>query len=149
EKKGLSFSLRFLSVHENSLYGNQSGLRMTNRTSPKSCVASIAVALLLGTASSHAATVIGTGFAVTSDGIVITNNHVISECESPIKARIEGNSEYYYLATVLTRDAGHDLAALKLQRRVGQNIQGSPAIQRAIFRKDPAVQQGDKAIAYG
>jgi hypothetical protein len=105
---------------------------------------------LSGLQPGQAETVTGTGFAVTFDGVVITNHHVISECDSAIRARIEGSPEYYYVATVAARDASRDLAALKLQRRVGQGAQGPiRAIPRAIFRKGPAVQQGEKAITYG
>src|SRR5262245_4639117 len=106
--------------------------------------------LLPGLQPGHAETVTGTGFAVTFDGIVITNDHVISECDSSIRARIEGSPDYYYVATVAARDAARDLAALKLQRRVGQTTQGPiRSFPRAIFRKGPAVQQGEKAITYG
>jgi hypothetical protein len=42
--------------------------------------------------SSHAETISGTAFAVTADGTLITNDHVINECEAPIKARIEGTA---------------------------------------------------------
>jgi tetratricopeptide (TPR) repeat protein len=94
--------------------------------------------------------VTGTGFAITFNGVVITNHHVISECDSPIRARIEGNPDDYYVATVAARDAARDLAALKLQRRVGQKAPGPiRSIPHAIFRKGPAVQQGEKAITYG
>src|SRR5262249_30027304 len=103
-----------------------------------------------GLQPAHAETATGTGFAVTSDGIVVTNHHVISECDSPIRARIEGSPEYYYVATVTGRDASRDLATLKLQRRVGPGPQ-TPirALPRATFRKGPEVQQGEKAITYG
>jgi lipoprotein NlpI len=105
--------------------------------------------LLLGLPG-HAETVTGTGFAVTSDGTIITNHHVISECDSSIRARIEGSPDYYYVAAVVARDASRDLAALKLQQRVGQDAQGLPrSFPRAIFRKGPAVQQGERAITYG
>jgi tetratricopeptide (TPR) repeat protein/V8-like Glu-specific endopeptidase len=114
------------------------------------CLGSILTLFLSGVVVGHAETVTGTGFAITFDGVVITNHHVISECDSPIRARIEGSPEHYYVATVTARDVSRDLAALKLQRRVGQGAQASiPALPRATFRKGPPVQQGEKAITYG
>src|SRR5262245_32312677 len=107
-----------------------------------------------GTLSVHAetetATATGTGFAVTFDGVVITNDHVINECVSPIRARVEGSPQDHYVATVLARDRSRDLAALKLQRRVMQTAEEPvKLVPRAIFRKGPAVQQGEKAVTYG
>jgi S1-C subfamily serine protease len=99
---------------------------------------------------SHAETITGTGFAVTFDGAVVTNYHVISECDSLIKARVEGTPEQYYVGTVVARDEERDLAALRLQRAVGEGAQAIiRAFPRAIFRKGTAVQQGEKAITYG
>jgi tetratricopeptide (TPR) repeat protein len=112
-------------------------------------VGAVLVSLLSGIQSGHTETVTGTGFAVTSDGVVITNYHVINECDSTIRARIEGSPEYYYVATVAARDASRDLAALRLLRG-GQSAQGPiRGIPRVVFRKGPAVQQGEKAITYG
>jgi lipoprotein NlpI len=124
---------------------------MKSRVSRCLCAPARALLLLLwGLQPGHTETVTGTGFAVTFDGMVITNHHVISECESPIRARIEGSSEYYYVATITGRDASRDLAALKLQRRAGQGAQTQiPALPRATFRKGPELQQGEKAITYG
>ena len=110
----------------------------------------VLVLLLAGLEPAHTETVTGTGFAVTFDGVLITNNHVISECDSAIKARIDGTPDQYYVATVIGRDEIRDLAALKLQRRVGQgNQEPIRAIPRAIFRKGSPVLQGEKAIAFG
>jgi len=125
---------------------------MKGRTSRWLCGPARALLLLLwGLQPGHTETVTGTGFAVTFDGVVITNHHVISDCDLPIRARIEGSSEYYYVATITGRDANRDLAALKLQRRVGQGAPQTPipALPRATFRKGPELQQGEKAITYG
>jgi serine protease Do len=124
---------------------------MTGRASTGPRVVGGVLSLLLsGLQPGQAEMVTGTGFAVTFDGMLVTNHHVISECDSPIRARIEGSPEYYYVATVTARDVSRDLAALKLQRRVGQKAPGPiRSIPYAIFRKGPAVQQGEKAITYG
>ncbi|MGJ5076366.1 tetratricopeptide repeat protein [Bradyrhizobium oligotrophicum] len=101
-----------------------------------------------GLQPAHTETVTGTGFAITFDGVIITNNHVISECDSLIKARLEGTPDQYSVATVIGRDERHDLAALRLQR-AGSNQVPIRAVPRAILRKGPTVLQGEKAIAYG
>src|SRR5260370_32358362 len=124
------------------------GSPMTGRASTGPRVVGGVLSLLLsGLQPGQAETVTGSGFAVTFDGMLVTNHHVISECDSPIRARIEGSPDDYYVATVAARDAARDLAALKLQRRVGQGAQ-TPirALPRATFRKGPEVQQGEKAI---
>jgi hypothetical protein len=75
---------------------------------------------------------------------------VISECNSQIKARIEGNPNDYYEAVVAARNARRDLAALKLQRLIGHDYQGPvKSVAQAVFRQGPALQQGEKAITYG
>jgi S1-C subfamily serine protease len=124
--------------------------KMTSRFSLGQLFVGGALALLVGPLCGHADTVTGTGFAVTADGIVITNNHVISDCDATIRARIEGSASDYFVATVIARDVRRDLAALKLQRRVGQDSHGPiQAMPRVTFRQGPAVQQGEKAITYG
>lgn len=110
----------------------------------------VGVLAFLATAPGHAGTSMGTGFAVTFDGIIVTNNHVIRDCSSQIKARNEGNASYYYEAVVIASDARRDLAALKLQRPIGRDYQGPVKdVPRAILRQAPALQQGEKAITYG
>ena len=137
-------------IWRNDEYRNaHPGVRRDDSVSLTS-ITSILALVLFGTMSVRAATVMGTGFVVTDDGLVITNHHVISKCESQIKARIEGNPQNYYLAAVVAQDPANDLAALKLQRSVGQNAAGqSPEIRPVIFRRNPPVQQGEQAIAYG
>jgi len=55
----------------------------------------------------HAAS--GTGFAVTKEGVLITNNHVIAGCEN-VRVGINGMQVD---AVVLSRDPSNDLALLK------------------------------------
>jgi Trypsin-like peptidase domain len=98
----------------------------------------------------RAETITGTGFAVTFEGAVLTNNHVISECDSQIRARIEGTPEQYYVATVAARDENRDLALIKLQRRVSKSAEEKVrTVPRAIFRRGPPLLQGEKAITFG
>ncbi len=75
----------------------------------------IAAALLLGSASANAQAVkmisytSGTGFFVTHSGHLLTNNHVISNCD---KISIHGDAMSAG-AVVVAQDPEHDLALLK------------------------------------
>lgn len=112
---------------------------MTNHSHCLLFALGFALSFLLSEAQSvYAETVTGTGFAITHDGVMITNHHVVGECSLPIKVRAEGIPDYYYEATVLADDPNRDLAALKIERRVGQGNQ-SPIreIPKAIFRRGP------------
>lgn len=55
----------------------------------------------------------GTGFAVTSDGVLITNNHVVEGCEN-VKVHADGAQ---FDAVVVVRDPANDLAVLKADFR--------------------------------
>ena len=59
----------------------------------------------------------GTGIVLTSDGVILTNNHVISGATS-IKATDIGNGQTY-TATVIGYDRTHDVAVIKLQNASG------------------------------
>ena len=55
----------------------------------------------------------GSGFSITTDGYIITNNHVVSGCQK-VKLHHQGKS---YLANVVTFDARNDIAILKTEYR--------------------------------
>jgi S1-C subfamily serine protease len=55
----------------------------------------------------------GTGFVLSSDGYIVTNNHVIAEGDSPVVTFADGTSEP---ATIVAGDPGRDLAVLKVDR---------------------------------
>lgn len=61
----------------------------------------------------------GTGFAVSSTGIIITNYHVIDDCHATSVSI--GNSEYR--ATLLARDIVNDLAALQISTETEQYLE--------------------------
>jgi serine protease Do len=61
----------------------------------------------------------GSGIIVRSDGVILTNFHVISDISGPVKARIIlDNGTSYYTDTVLGYDADRDLAVLKINEKV-------------------------------
>lgn len=57
----------------------------------------------------------GTGFALTSNGLLITNNHVIEGVSSIEVRGVNGNFEQSYTAKVIITDKNNDLAILKIE----------------------------------
>lgn len=81
-------------------------------------------------------TMSGTGIFVSTQGHLLTNDHVVGSCKSILVRTIGGAN---VPALLVGRDKVNDLALLKTQRPV-KNI--------ASFRKQPAV-IGEKAYAFG
>jgi 2-alkenal reductase len=55
---------------------------------------------------------IGTGFIVSSDGLIVTNKHVVSDTRSTYKVITKDNKEYE--VKEISRDPSNDLAVLKI-----------------------------------
>jgi S1-C subfamily serine protease len=81
----------------------------------------------------------GTGMVLTSDGLVLTNNHVI-EGSTAIQVTIESTG-VSYTATVLGTDATHDVALLQLQ--------GASGLDTVTLDNDNGVTTGDAVTAVG
>jgi S1-C subfamily serine protease len=81
----------------------------------------------------------GTGIVLTSNGEILTNNHVIDGATS-IKVTDVGNGKTY-TATVVGYDASHDVAVLQLQNASGLTI--------ASLGNSSSVQAGDTVVALG
>ena len=64
----------------------------------------------LGTSQGQAA---GTGFVLSADGYIVTNNHVIADGDSPVVTFADGTSEP---ATIVAGDPSRDLAVLRVDR---------------------------------
>ncbi len=79
----------------------------------------------------------GTGFVISNDGVIVTNNHVV-EFARAIAARFSDGTELD--ATVLGTDPGSDLAVLQVE------AVGLPTIE---LGDSDAVQVGDDVIAIG
>ena len=79
----------------------------------------------------------GTGFVITSDGYVVTNNHVVEGASTIEVAFTNGE---FAPATIVGRDPSADLAVLKVDRT------GLAAIERG---SSDAVQVGDEVVAIG
>lgn len=55
----------------------------------------------------------GTGFVLSADGYIVTNNHVIAEGDSPVVTFADGSTE---AATIVAGDPSRDLAVLRVDR---------------------------------
>ena len=79
----------------------------------------------------------GTGFVLSADGYIVTNNHVIAEGDSPVVTFADGTTEP---ATIVAGDPGRDLAVLKVDR--------TDLVPLAVGDSD-ALRLGDQLIAVG
>ena len=94
---------------------------------------------VVSTDGDQQATSAGTGIVLTSNGEVLTNNHVINGATS-IKVTDIGNGRTY-TANVVGYDATHDVAVLQLQNASGLTI--------ASLGNSSTVQSGDNVVALG
>ncbi len=85
------------------------------------------------------ATSAGTGIVLSSNGEVLTNNHVVNGATS-IKVTDIGNGKTY-TATVVGYDASHDVAVIQLQ--------GASGLTTANLGNSSTVQTGDNVTALG
>jgi S1-C subfamily serine protease len=85
------------------------------------------------------ATAMGTGIVLTSNGEVLTNNHVINGATS-VKVTDIGNGKTYQ-ATVVGYDASHDIAVLQLS--------GASGLTTATTGDSSTVRVGDNVVGIG
>jgi len=89
-------------------------------------------------ATSNAGESTGSGVIITSDGEIITNNHVISGATSIKVSTSDGKS---YTAKVVGTDSKKDLALIKLENASGLTV--------ATLGNSSGVQVGDEVVAIG
>lgn len=87
-----------------------------------------------GTARGQAS---GTGFVLSADGYIVTNNHVIAEGDSPVVTFADGTTES---ATIVAGDPSRDLAVLRVDR--------TDLVPLAVGDSDE-LRLGDQLIAVG
>jgi serine protease Do len=80
----------------------------------------------------------GTGFVVSADGVIVTNNHVVEGAKNEIEVSFSDGTKKK--ATVLGSDASIDLAVVKVD---GENL------PTAKLGDSSALQVGDQVIAIG
>ncbi|WP_405525751.1 trypsin-like peptidase domain-containing protein [Streptomyces canus] len=89
-------------------------------------------------ATSNAGESTGSGVIITSEGEIITNNHVISGATSIKVSTSDGKS---YTAKVVGTDSKKDLALIKLENASGLSV--------AALGNSDGVQVGDEVVAIG
>ncbi|GHH28065.1 protease [Streptomyces lanatus] len=89
-------------------------------------------------AQSNAGSSTGSGVIITSDGEIITNNHVVSGASTVKVTTSDGKS---YTADVVGTDSSKDLALIKLQNASG--------LTAATLGDSDGVQVGDEVVAIG
>jgi len=82
---------------------------------------------------------LGSGFIISSDGYIVTNNHVVAEADE-IKVKLQGRDKAYD-AKVIGRDQETDLALLKVE--AGGNL---PVLE---FGNSDATKVGEWVLAIG
>ncbi|MFE7836314.1 S1C family serine protease [Streptomyces sp. NPDC057474] len=111
-------------------------------TSEKGTVSGVATAVSPSiveiSASSNAGESTGSGVIITSDGEIITNNHVISGASQIKVTTSDGKS---YTAEVVGTDSKKDLALIKLQDASG--------LKAATLGDSGGVKVGDQVVAIG
>ena len=93
-----------------------------------------------GPAGSQARQSLGTGFILNSDGLVLTNNHVVDGA-SEIRVKLDDGREFS--ARPIGLDPKTDLALLRLE---GEGVRDLPVVQ---LGDSDALQVGDFALAVG
>ncbi|MFE5188857.1 S1C family serine protease [Streptomyces sp. NPDC056628] len=89
-------------------------------------------------AQSDSGTSTGSGVIITSDGEIVTNNHVVSGA-SQVTVRTDDGKRY--TADVVGTDSGKDLALIKLK--------GASGLPAATLGDSGRVQVGDQVVAIG
>jgi len=84
-----------------------------------------------------ARTRIGAGVIATADGLVLTNHHVVQECD---EISVRDADERRTVARVVGEDVANDLALLKAERRFPK---------AANFRREPPLQAGESVTVVG
>ena len=111
-------------------------------SSKKGDVATIAAAVSPSVveinATSNAGQSTGSGVIITSDGEIVTNNHVVSGASS---IKVTTNSGKSYTAKVVGTDSKKDLALIKLENASG--------LKAASLGNSSGVQVGDTVVAIG
>jgi putative serine protease PepD len=126
-----SRSVKFLSAHTVVERAPGSIAAVAARISPS--VVSIQV-------QSDSAADEGSGFFISSDGYILTNNHVIDAAANGGSINVVLTTGGTYPAKIVGRDTAYDLAVLKI------NVTNAPAMQ---LGNSDLIQVGDPVIAVG
>src|SRR6266496_3789396 len=109
----------------------------------------VAAALVFLPLPVHAETFTGTAFAVSEDGDLVTNEHVISDCSGDHygESLTVRQGSFRTIGAVKVSDKSLDLAIV----RFSPTSSGAALRPRGIaaLRESPALRAGEQAISYG
>lgn len=87
----------------------------------------------------------GTGFVIATEGLILTNKHVVSDPKAEYTVIFADKTEY--LAEVLTRDPKNDLAILKIKQRQALADSGAESEAEARSESSNATEADSEATA--
>ncbi len=119
--------------------GSSSGASQLSGVTAATATQQQGVVTIDSTLEYEGATSAGTGMILSSDGLVLTNNHVVDGATA-IQVTDESTGKQY-TATVVGTDAGSDVALLQLQ--------GASGLTPAALDDDGGVADGDGVTAVG
>ncbi len=104
----------------------------------------VAASLAVTPVTLHAEIFTGTAFAVSEDGDLVTNEHVISGCGETMTVR---QGDFRSTGTVRVSDQSLDLAVVRVSPT---SLGGTPRHHAiAALRDSPPLRAGEQAISYG
>lgn len=86
----------------------------------------------------------GSGFIITSDGLIVTNRHVVNNPRLKYTVILNDGSEYD--AHIINKDNLVDIAILKMESETDKEITGLPVVE---FGDSEKIQIGQRVIAIG
>ncbi|MBI5412051.1 trypsin-like peptidase domain-containing protein [Candidatus Peregrinibacteria bacterium] len=86
----------------------------------------------------------GTGFIITQDGLVLTNQHVVNDTEAEYAIFLNNKQEYK--GTVISRDPVNDIAIVQMKDDKGNKPNGLPVVS---LGDSDQIQVGQRVIAIG
>ena len=89
---------------------------------------------------------IGSGFFISSDGVAVTNYHVLQACHAARALLLSG--EKYPLEGIITADSGRDIAVVKISKTAvdGSSVKAFPTLE---LGRSASVEEGDTVYAFG
>jgi putative serine protease PepD len=112
----------------------------SSATAETTSLASVAAAVLPSVVSIQTESAVGSGVIITSDGSILTNNHVVATAQGNT-VQVTFNSGKTATATIVGTDPTHDLAVIK--------VSGVAGLTPITFADSSTVKVGDTVLAVG
>ena len=112
----------------------------SSTTGTTTSLANVAAAVLPSVVSIQTESAVGSGVIITSDGSILTNNHVVATAQGNI-VRVTFSTGKTATATIVGTDPAHDLAVIK--------VSGVSGLTPITFADSSTVKVGDTVLAVG